>query len=162
MHDNRSPHWLQQEGDRRGVDQRTIDAVAARWTGLIGSRYLADRGGVPRHLVAPPRRESVLPLGFTVHLSFGAVSLPDAREQAVGYAEALSILRTEIAIGTARLSYADAWHLAERLFCGAPGPDGETCADVRGHPGFHRPDGPGGLAWGDGDGDGDTGPECSG
>jgi hypothetical protein len=135
-------------------ERRVIDALAARWSGLIGSRYLGDRGGTPRHLIAPPPREPGLPLGFTVHLSFGAANLTAAREQAVRYAEALSILRTEIAVGSSRLSYADAWHLAERLFCGAAGPDGETCADVRGHPGFHRADGLGGLAWGDGDPDG--------
>ncbi|GAB3159443.1 hypothetical protein GCM10027290_64350 [Micromonospora sonneratiae] len=94
--------------------------------------------------------------GFTVHLDFGAASLTEAREQAVRYAEALSILCPEIAIETTQLSYVDAWDHIEQLFCGAIGPDGEVCVDVCDHPGFHRADGLAGLAWGDGDPDPDT------
>ena len=153
---NNSSHWSSLDERRaaeqkRAAEQRAVDAVVARWSGLLGSRYLGARDGTPRHLVAARNRVPVLPLSFTVHLSFGAATMDDAREQAVNYAEALSIVRSEIAIGASRLSYADAWHQAERLFCATPGPDGETCADVLGHPGFHRADGLGGLAWGDGD-----------
>ncbi|WP_244298612.1 hypothetical protein [Micromonospora cremea] len=87
-----------------------------------------------------------------MHLGFTAAGMADARELAVAYAEALSLLRPELAIGAAALSPADAWHRAERLFCGAFGPDGERCVDVAEHPGFHHAPGPGGLGWGDGDG----------
>ncbi|MFU8851867.1 hypothetical protein ACNAW0_12915 [Micromonospora sp. SL1-18] len=103
-------------------------------------------------LIAPPRRSAPRPLRFfTVHLGFEAADVSAARELAVAYAEALSLLRPELALGAAALSPADAWHRAERLFCGAVGPDGERCADVAGHPGFHYAPGPGGLGWGDGD-----------
>ncbi|MCM0679008.1 hypothetical protein NCC78_30705, partial [Micromonospora phytophila] len=90
---------------------------------------------------------------FTAHLGFTAADRAVARELAVGYTEALSLLRPELALGAAALSPADAWHRAERLFGGAVGPDGERCADVAGHPGFHHAPGPGGLGWGDGDGE---------
>ncbi|MEU9742908.1 hypothetical protein AB0E12_27380 [Micromonospora chersina] len=103
-------------------------------------------------LIAPARRAGARPpRHFTVHLGFEAVDSTSARELAVAYAEALGLLRPELALGAAALSPADAWHRAERLFCGAVGPDGERCADVAGHPGFHHAPGPGGLGWGDGD-----------
>ncbi|WP_433529513.1 hypothetical protein ACQPYA_24960 [Micromonospora sp. CA-263727] len=89
---------------------------------------------------------------FTVHLGFTARDLGVAREVAVGYAEALSLLRPELALGASALSPAEAWQRAERLFCGALGPDGERCVDVAEHLGFHHAPGPGGLGWGDGDG----------
>jgi len=65
----------------------------------------------------------------------------------------LTVPRPEVAIGVARLSYTDAWHLAEPLFCGAvgPDPDSETCVDVLEHPGFHRAAGINALSWGGGD-----------
>ncbi|MDG4832737.1 hypothetical protein O7627_26005 [Solwaraspora sp. WMMD1047] len=93
-----------------------------------------------------------------MHLSFGAVTMDDARAQAISYTEALSILRTEIALGARSLSYADEWHRAERLFCAARGPDGGTCAGVLRHAGPHRADGPGGLTWSGGDPGPDSGP----
>ena len=103
-------------------------------------------------LIAPPRRAAArAPRFFTVHLGFEAADPAVARELAVAYAEALGLLRPELALGAAALSPADAWHRAEPLFCGALGPDGERCADVAGHPGFHHAPGPGGLGWGDGD-----------
>lgn len=128
MRDNRSPYWRQ------------------RWSGerLAGP----DIGAAP--LVAPARRVARPARFFTVHLGFTATGPADARELAVGYAEALSLLRPELALGAAALSPADAWHRAERLFCGALGPDGERCVDVADHPGFHHAAGPGGLGWGDG------------
>ncbi|MGR6321565.1 hypothetical protein Q2K19_17910 [Micromonospora soli] len=119
-----------------------------RWvsTGLGAGRDRAES------LVAPPRRAVARPPRFfTVHLGFEAADQAAARELAVAYAEALGLLRPELALGAAALSAADAWHRAERLFCGALGPDGERCADVAGHPGFHHAPGPGGLGWGDGD-----------
>ncbi|GIJ09061.1 hypothetical protein ACFFMR_12120 [Micromonospora andamanensis] len=108
-------------------------------------------GGEQPPLVAPPRRQSRPDRHFTVHLGFTAADLVTAREVAVGYAEALSVLRPELAIGASALSPADAWQRAERLFCGALGPDGERCVDVADHCGFHHGPGPGGLGWGDGD-----------
>ncbi|MFG2058878.1 hypothetical protein ACGFI9_33135 [Micromonospora sp. NPDC048930] len=131
MRDNRAAHWRQ----RRVV------------AGLD-----AGRGGREEALIVPPRRHPARPARyFTVHLGFEAADPSVAREVAVAYAEALSLLRPELALGAAALSPADAWHRAERLFCGAPGPDGERCADVAGHPGFHHAPGLGGLGWGDGD-----------
>ncbi|SCL41956.1 hypothetical protein GA0074692_6583 [Micromonospora pallida] len=105
-------------------------------------RWRADGRRVP----SPPRL-------YTAHLAFEAAHLTEARERAVEYAEALSLLRPELALGAAACSPAGAWHRAEPLFCGSVGPDEERCADVAGHPGFHHAPGPGGLGWGDGDGD---------
>ncbi|TDB70517.1 hypothetical protein E1182_27120 [Micromonospora sp. KC721] len=103
-------------------------------------------------LVAPPRRAPRPARHFTVHLGFAADGPEQARELAVAYAEALSLLRPELVLAATALSPADAWHRAERIFCDAVGPDGERCADVTGHPGFHHAPGPGGLGWGEGDG----------
>lgn len=131
MRDNRTPHWRQ---------RRVVSGLGP------------GRGGPEESGIASPRRAvSRPPRFFTVHLGFEAAGPVDARELAVGYAEALSLLRPELALGAAALSPADAWHRAERLFCGAVGPDGERCADVADHPGFHHAPGPGGLGWGDGD-----------
>ncbi|MFF0155347.1 hypothetical protein [Micromonospora sp. NPDC005203] len=129
MRDNTSPHWRQ---------RRTVRALGG------------GRDGRP--LIGPPRRPDRPHRFFTVHLGFTAPTVVEARELAVAYAEALTLLRPEVALGAAALSPADAWQRAERLFCGAVGPDGERCVDVAGHPGFHHAPGPGGLGWGDGDG----------
>ncbi|MFC5944560.1 hypothetical protein [Micromonospora harpali] len=133
MRENASRYWRQ---------RRAVDALGA-----------GRAGGPPPvgPLLARPRREQRPPRWFTVHLGFAAAGPDLARELAVTYAEGLSVLRPELALGAAALSPADAWHRAERLFCGAIGPDGERCADVAGHPGFHHAPGPGGLGWGDGD-----------
>nr|MDT0662358.1 hypothetical protein [Micromonospora sp. DSM 115978] len=112
-------------------------------------RYRQARAGTPAHLVTVPRRVPALPLTFTVHLCFGAITMDDARRQAVSYAEALSIVRTEIAVGASWLSYADEWHRAERLFCPARSPDGGTCAGVLGHGGPHGAARAGGPTWSD-------------
>jgi hypothetical protein len=139
-----------------GEDMGTGRGVPAN-----GSRYWRERrvvaalggggaGGPGGPLLAPPRRQRP-PRHFTVHLGFTADGADRARELAVAYAEGLSLLRPELLLGAAALSPADAWHRAERLFCGARGPDGERCADVAGHPGFHHALGLGGLGWGDGD-----------
>ncbi|GAA3785445.1 hypothetical protein [Micromonospora maritima] len=127
--------------DERAAERRRRGALA----GLRG-------GGREEPLIGGPRRAAARPPRFfTVHLGFAAAETAIARELAVAYAEALGLLRPELALGAAALSPADAWHRAERLFCGAVGPDGERCADVAGHPGFHHAPGPGGLGWGDGD-----------
>ncbi|SCE96351.1 MULTISPECIES: hypothetical protein [Micromonospora] len=133
MRDNRPPYWRQ---------RRVVEAFGSgRSGGADGSPLITAARRAPR----PPRR-------FTAHLGFEADGPEQARDLAVAYAEALSLLRPELVLGAAALSPADAWHRAERLFCGAPGPDGERCADVAGHPGFHHAAGPGGLGWGEGDG----------
>jgi hypothetical protein len=85
---------------------------------------------------------------YTLHLTFPAADVDEAREHAVAYAEGLSLLRPELGIHAPSLSRADAWNHIEPLFCGAVGPDHEVCADVRNHPGFHRAAGLGGLCWG--------------
>ncbi|MEV0808618.1 hypothetical protein [Micromonospora sp. NPDC050200] len=133
MRDSRPPYWRQ---------RRVVEAFgSARPGGADGGPLIGPARRAPR----PPRR-------FTAHLGFEADGPEQARDLAVAYAEALSLLRPELALGAAALSPADAWHRAERLFCGASGPDGERCADVAGHPGFHHAPGPGGLGWGEGDG----------
>lgn len=107
----------------------------------------------PRWRTAGQRgRRTPAPRLYTAHLTFEAAHLAEARERAVAYAEALGLLRPELAIGAAAWSPAGAWHRAEPLFCGALGPDGERCVDVTDHPGFHHGPGPGALGWGDGDG----------
>ncbi|WJK34335.1 hypothetical protein [Solwaraspora sp. WMMA2065] len=88
---------------------------------------------------------------YTLHLTFAAVDVGTAREQAVAYAEGLAILCPELGEHAPLLSRAEAWNVNEPLFCGVRGPDGEVCAEVRHHPGFHRAAGLGGLCWGDGD-----------
>ncbi|MGN9768668.1 hypothetical protein ACTMS2_26310 [Micromonospora sp. SD12] len=121
-----------------------------------GQRQVREALGTARDvagtsLITAARRPARPGRFFTVHLGFTAPDLASARELAVGYAEALSVLRPEVALGASALSPAEAWQQAERLFCGASGPDGERCADVANHPGFHHAPGPGGLGWGDGD-----------
>lgn len=133
MYNNRSSRWQPQRGEN-----------PVPWFGPLGG---ADR----RNLLAPGDRRSVPPRRFTLHLGFEAGNLEQAREWAVGYAEALSLIRPEIAFGSAALSSADGWQRAQQLFCLAVGPEGEQCADVFGHPGFHHGLGPGALGWGDGD-----------
>ncbi|MEU5791744.1 hypothetical protein ABZ754_28955 [Micromonospora purpureochromogenes] len=133
MRDNRPPYWRQ---------RRVVEAFGSgRSGGADGPPLITATRRAPR----PLRR-------FTAHLGFEADGPEQARDLAVAYAEALSLLRPELVLGAAALSPADAWHRAERLFCGVPGPDGERCADVAGHPGFHHAAGPGGLGWGEGDG----------
>ncbi|MFG1776898.1 hypothetical protein ACGFIG_10770 [Micromonospora sp. NPDC049048] len=130
MRDNRPAYWRQRQA---------LEALG-------GARKAAEAS-----LITPARRTARPDRFFTVHLGFTAPDLASARELAVGYAEALSLLRPELALGASALSPAESWWQAERLFCGAAGPDGERCADVAGHPGFHHAPGPGGLGWGDGD-----------
>ncbi|MER7418745.1 hypothetical protein ABT346_18505 [Micromonospora peucetia] len=130
MRDNRPPYRRQRQ------------AMEA----LGGAREVAGTS-----LITSPRRSARPGRFFTVHLGFTAPDMASAREFAVGYAEALSVLRPELALGASALSPAEVWQQAERLFCGASGPDGERCVDVAGHPGFHHAPGPGGLGWGDGD-----------
>ncbi|WP_433387015.1 hypothetical protein [Micromonospora sp. KLBMP9576] len=129
MRDNRPPYWRQRQA---------VEALGAA-------------RGTPAPLITAPGRPTRPDRFFTVHLGFTAPDLLSAREFAVGYAEALSLLRAELALGASALSPADAWQQAERLFCGAGGPDGDRCVDVAGHPGFHHAPGPGGLGWGGGD-----------
>ncbi|MFR9777321.1 hypothetical protein ACL02O_14850 [Micromonospora sp. MS34] len=127
------------------------DNRAGRWRRVVAGLG-TSRGERAEALIAPARRGAARPARFfTVHLGFEAADPSVARELAVAYAEALSLLRPELALGASAVSPADAWHRAQRLFCGAVGPDGERCADVADHPGFHHAPGPGGLGWGDGD-----------
>ena len=122
--------------DRRAGNQRLRRGPQApAQVPLLGS---ADHSAVP-------------PRWYTLHLSFTATGREIACEQAVGYVEALSVLRPEIWPGGAEFSSAGSWQHSEPLFCGAAGPDGERCADVWGHPGFHHAAGLGALGWGDGD-----------
>ncbi|MEV4389950.1 hypothetical protein AB0J68_30295, partial [Micromonospora sp. NPDC049580] len=75
MHDNRAPHWRQ---------RRAVTATGA--------------GRALRPLIGPPGRPMRPRRFFTVHLGFTAPGAADAREQAVAYAEALSLLRPEVAL----------------------------------------------------------------
>ncbi|MFC4144883.1 hypothetical protein ACFO0M_01330 [Micromonospora mangrovi] len=134
MRENMPPWWR---------ERRVVRAIER--AGAVGP----DPGDRP--LLAAPRPAPRPPRWFTAHLGFTAAGPEQARDLAVAYAEALNLLRPELALGAAAWSPADAWHRAERLFCGAEGPDGERCADVAGHPGFHHAPGLGGLSWGEGD-----------
>jgi hypothetical protein len=136
MRENRAPYWR---------ERRLVGAINGR------SGESLDRPDEPPLIgAATTSRAARPPRFFTVHLGFEAHGSEQARDRAVGYAEALALLRPELALGAAALSPADAWHRAERLFCGVVGPDDERCAYVAGHPGFHHAPGPGGLGWGDG------------
>ncbi|MEV4754037.1 hypothetical protein AB0J86_02835 [Micromonospora sp. NPDC049559] len=95
-----------------------------------------------------PETDALVP--YTLHLTFPATDLDDARSHAITYVEGLSLLRPELGIHPPSLSRADSWSQHEPLYCGAVGPDAEICADVRNHPGFHRAAGLGGLCWGGG------------
>ncbi|MEH1011914.1 hypothetical protein V6U90_02145 [Micromonospora sp. CPCC 206060] len=156
MHSNRSPHW---GSGRDGAPARRIrpPRVAER-QGLLArpprdparsSRWVPPDEPTGRRASTPVRR-------FTLHLGFEAGSMDHARERAVGYVEALSLLCPEVAPGAAALSTAENGR-PERIFCGAVGPDDERCADVLGHPGFHHGPGVGSLGWGDGDSSGASG-----
>ncbi|WP_435209867.1 hypothetical protein [Micromonospora sp. bgisy143] len=131
--------------DRADVSERVRAAIAfalAKPEAL--SSYLISLG--------PTERERPTGRRWTLHLSYLATDLMEARDQAVVYTEGLTTLRPEVAAGAALLSRADAWQHVEPVFCGRSGPDNEVCMDVTGHPGFHSAAGIGGLCWGDGDG----------
>ncbi|GHJ06774.1 hypothetical protein TPA0907_11410 [Micromonospora humidisoli] len=130
----------------------TPDAVTSYDNSLVG-RYATERerqAGRNR----PPSSAYRLPRRWTLHLTYRAVDLREAREQAVVYTEGLTILRPELPASAALLSRADGWNHVEPVFCGRTGPDNEVCMDITGHPGFHSAAGIGGLCWGDGDSSG--------
>ncbi|WP_433534783.1 hypothetical protein ACQPZK_21870 [Micromonospora sp. CA-249363] len=155
MTDNRSSRWEPEPRqprdvqddltallDRADVSERVRAAIAfalAKPEAL--SSYLISLG--------PAERERPAGRRWTLHLSYLATDLMEARDQAVVYTEGLTTLRPEVAAGAALLSRADAWHHVEPVFCGRIGPDNEVCMDVTGHPGFHSAAGIGGLCWGD-------------
>jgi hypothetical protein len=148
---NRSPYW---KPSHSGQLERGADVLAV----LDGADVSEPvRAAVEHALNTPPEvaptphrswpdPDSLTP--YTLHLTFPAADLDEAREHAVTYAEGLSMLRPELGIHASSLSRADAWQHNEPLFCGAIGPDAEICADVWDHPGFHRAAGLGGLCWG--------------
>ncbi|WP_428963996.1 hypothetical protein [Micromonospora fluostatini] len=146
MRENGSPYWRRVTTGADGAGR--AGASVAGTTPPVPAPAGAGPGTPAGTGPAPGGRR---PQRFTVHLGFEATGPDEAREIAVGYAEALGLLRPELAVGASAFSPAHAWHRAERLFCGAAGPDGEHCADVAGHPGFHHAPGLAGLGWGDGD-----------
>lgn len=177
MGDNRSKRWGHQDQERtrraeeladvldgadvservRAAISRALDGPDGRdaYVEVLLNRYATEREGRSRMLVPPfayDQRHR-----WTVHLTFPALNLRDARDLALSYAEALAILRPELAAVPATLSRAESWNHLEPLFCGAVGPDDEICQDVAGHPGFHRAAGLGGLCWGGGDNTGTDG-----
>lgn len=128
------------------VDQDGLTA----YVNALADRYATDRdrrSGPPLPAALDPQRR------WTLHLTYAAHDLDEARDRAVIYTEGLATLRPELASTATMLSRADAWNHVEPIFCGQLGPDGEVCADVTGHPGFHRAAGIDGLRWGDGDRD---------
>ncbi|WP_432898762.1 hypothetical protein ACQP1S_22340 [Micromonospora matsumotoense] len=148
--------------DRADVSERVRAAIAhalakpdalSSYADSLVTRYptererRSDRNGPPAGAYQLDRR-------WTLHLSYLAADLGEARDQAVVYTEGLTILRPELAANAALLSRADAWNHVEPVFCGRIGPDGEVCMDVTGHPGFHSAAGLGGLCWGEGDSSG--------
>lgn len=170
MTDNQSSRWERTTSgfqddlttvlDGADVSERVRAAIAhalakpdplSSYTESLVSRQTTERerrsgrNGPPTGAYRMPRR-------WTLHLSYLATDLTEARDQAVVYTEGLTILRPEMPAGAALLSRADAWNHVEPVFCGRIGPDNEICMDVTGHPGFHSAAGIGGLCWGDGDG----------
>jgi hypothetical protein len=120
------------------------DNRSSRWERAERPGFQEDLGAVLDGAYETPRR-------WTLHLTYLAKDVTEARDQAVLYAEGLAILRPELSPSAALLSRADAWNHIEPVFCGRVGPDNEVCMDVTGHPGFHSAAGIGGLCWGDGD-----------
>ncbi|WP_433114049.1 hypothetical protein [Micromonospora sp. CA-246542] len=158
MTDNRSSRWERESRQPRDVHDDLIDLldradVSERVRAAIAFA-LATPETLSSYLIAlgPTERERPAARRWTLHLSYLATDLMEARDQAVVYTEGLTTLRPEVAAGAALLSRADAWHHVEPVFCGRSGPDNEVCMDVNGHPGFHSAAGIGGLCWGDGDG----------
>jgi hypothetical protein len=153
--DNRSPHWHK---PHYAQPEREADLFAV----LDGADVSEPvRAAVAHALKRPPQfprqsgptwPEQTMHTRYTLHLTFPAANLDEARAHAVTYAEGLSLLRPEVGEHAPLLSRADTWNHIEPLFCGAIGPDEEVCADVREHPGFHRAAGLGGLSWGGSDG----------
>ncbi|WP_326549304.1 hypothetical protein [Micromonospora sp. NBC_01813] len=155
---NRSARWTDPPLD---PTQRNRPAIPAGHAEALVNRYLTERERrrPPAQTDGSGDRDGNLPDWlrydrrgrYTLHLTFAAVDFDTAREQAVAYAEGLTTLRPELGEHAPLLSRAEAWNFNEPLFCGVRGPDGEVCAEVRYHPGFHRAAGLGGLCWGDGD-----------
>ncbi|PTA42615.1 hypothetical protein [Micromonospora sp. RP3T] len=129
----------------------TADPLSPYLNGLLarsaGRERRSGRNQAPAGAYRMPRR-------WTLHLTYLAADPQEARDQAVVYTEGLTTLRPEVPATGALLSRADAWNHIEPVFCGRVGPDDEVCADVTGHPGFHRAAGLDGLRWGDGDTEG--------
>jgi hypothetical protein len=176
MGDNRSPHWSPAGKTPRGRNDRSdqdadllaaldgsdvsepvraaIDRVLSEcrdhsdYVDAIISRYASERergrGRPIPPMIAQSRRAR-----YTLHLTFPAANPREARNSAAAYAEGLSVLRPELTANVPLLSRADAWNHLEPLFCGAVGPDRDTCAGVPGHPGPHRAAGTAGPGWTD-------------
>ncbi|MEU8128736.1 hypothetical protein AB0B68_16095 [Micromonospora sp. NPDC049049] len=174
MTDNRSSRWEREPQQHNGFQDdlaavldgadvservraaiahalRKPDALSAYVTSLA-TRYTTERERRSGRN-GPPAGGFRMPRRWTLHLTYLATDVTEARDQAVVYTEGLTILRPEMPAGAALLSRADAWNHVEPVFCGRVGPDKEVCMDVTGHPGFHSAAGLGGLCWGDGDGE---------
>ncbi len=127
----------------------TRSSALTSYVDALVDRYTTERerrsGG------QPPTNAGRFPRRWTLHLTYLAADMQEARDHAVVYTEGLTILRPELPAGAALLSRADAWNHVEPVFCGRIGPDNEVCMDVTGHPGFHSATGMTGLSWGDGD-----------
>ncbi|MGC4805918.1 hypothetical protein [Micromonospora sp. DT233] len=170
MTDNRSSRWGRAEQpveqddlaallDGADVSERVRAAIARAlakpdaldmYANALIARYTTERErGSGRN--GPPAGAYRMPLRWTLHVTYLATDLAEARDQAAIYADGLTTLRPELAANAALLSRADAWNHVEPVFCGRTGPDDEVCMDVTGHPGFHSAAGLGGLCWGDGD-----------
>jgi hypothetical protein len=148
---NRSPHWKPSHSSQLEPGAEVLAVLDGADVSEPVRAAVAHALNTPPQAPRPQHRswreaESLTP--YTLHLTFPAADLDEARAHAVSYAEGLSTLRPELGIHAPLLSRADAWNHIEPLFCGAVGPDAEVCADVRDHPGFHRAGGLGGLCWG--------------
>ena len=130
-----------------------IEALAARYlrtrNGRPVSGSIRDDGPVGPVPTAGPVHDPRT--RFTLHLTFPAADLDAARAKAASYAGGLALLRPELAADPPVLSRADEWNHVHRLFCGRPGPEGESCGAPLDHLGCHRSTERGTLCWGDAD-----------
>lgn len=75
---------------------------------------------------------------FTLRLTFEAGSPQQAKELAARYAEALSLMRTEVLMFSAQISEVRGGGEPEQVFCRTTGPYGLTCTGIAGHFGWHN------------------------
>jgi hypothetical protein len=93
--------------------------------------------GRPVGRLVPSTGVGTLRSRFTVYLDFVAVDAEAARVFAAGLAKGLGALCIQVDAGSALWSPAGLAGCAEPVFCAAVGPDGQVCADVYGHAGWH-------------------------
>src|SRR6476660_5941347 len=103
----------------------TAAPTAGRWP--VDATTLTDEQADPAHGQL-----------FTLRLTFEAGSHQQAKELAARYAEALSLMRTEVLMFSAQVSEVRTGSEPEQVFCRTTGPYGLTCTGIAGHFGWHN------------------------